>query len=91
MTAIAPLPTSWQNAFGASVATLSRVAAYTLPQALDRRILELGERKETLNDDERAELFAWVDFTQQRSIEKLQAELALRRMTAIYPDFAQQP
>ncbi|HEV3438056.1 MAG TPA: hypothetical protein VG122_11895, partial [Gemmata sp.] len=68
-----PTPDSppWQAALAYSAGALRRVANYTLPLALDRRILELGERKETLNPDERDELMAWVTFTQERSVEKL--------------------
>ena len=73
-------------ALASSAAALRRVAGYALPPALDRRLLELGERKETLTPDERAELLAWVDFTQQRSAEKLVAEVALRRLAEAYPD-----
>jgi hypothetical protein len=62
---------------------LRRVAGYTLPAALDRRILELGERKETLTETEREELLAWVEFTQERSIEKFQAESALRQLESV--------
>jgi hypothetical protein len=74
-----------------SVAALRRVAAYTLPPELDRRLLELGERKESLTPDERAELLAWVAFTQQRSAEKAEAELALRRLTDVFPELASRP
>ena len=71
-----------------STAALRRLAAYELPLALDRRVLDLGERKETLTPDERAELLAWVTFTQQRSVEKLEAEVALRRLTDVFPEIA---
>lgn len=69
----------------AALTTLRRVAGYTLPPALDRRILDLGERKEALSPDERDELTAWVEFTQQRSIDRLEAEFALRRLAAAEP------
>jgi len=72
-------------AWTAALATLRRVAGYTLPPALDRRILDLGERKEALSLEERDELTAWVEFTQQRSIDRLEAELALRRLAAADP------
>lgn len=90
VTATAP-NSDWQKALGGSMATLRRVAAYALPPALDRRILELGERKESLTADERAELLAWVEFTQQRSTDKWQAELALKSLTTAYPEFADRP
>ena len=41
-----------------------------------------------LTADERAELLAWVTFTQQRSVEKLEAEVALRRLTDVFPEIA---
>lgn len=74
--------TSWENAVRVSAAALRRVAAYTLPPALDARVLDLGERKETLSPAERDELLAWVAFTQERSAEKLAAELALQQVAA---------
>ncbi len=72
-------------AWAAALDTLRRVAGYTLPPALDRRILDLGERKESLSPEERDELTAWVEFTQQRSIDRLEAELALRRLATAEP------
>ena len=38
-----------------------------------------------------AELLAWVAFTQQRSVEKLEAEAALRRLTALCPELVTEP
>lgn len=70
----------------ASAAALRRVAGYALDPAVDRRILELGERKEFLSPAEHQELMAWVAFTEQRSVEKFEAELALRRLVAAYPE-----
>ena len=78
-------------AVASSAATLRRVAAYVLPPALDRRVLDLGERKESLTADERAELLAGVAFTQQRSIEKVEAEVALRRVAEAFPELAGLP
>ena len=91
MSATAHAEPAWQAALASSVSALRRVAGYSLPPELDRRILELGERKETLTSEERAELLAWVAFTQQRSAEKLEAELALRRLTAVCPELAAKP
>ena len=86
MSATAPVEPVWQEALASSVSALRRVASYALPPEFDRRALELGERKESLTADERAELLAWVAFTQQRSADKLEAEVALRRLTAVCPD-----
>lgn len=88
MAASAPTEPAWKAALASSAAALRRLAGYTLPPELVRRILELGERKETLIPEERAELMAWVAFTQQRSVEKLEAEVALRRLEAVCPELA---
>lgn len=76
---------AWQSALAAPANALRRVAGYALPPALDRRLLDLGERKETLTPDEQAEPLAWVALTQERTAEKLAAELALRRLAAASP------
>jgi hypothetical protein len=69
-----------------SIAALRMTADYTLPPELDRRILDLGERKETLTADERVELLALVEFTQQRSIDRAVARRALQRLTSVFPE-----
>ena len=74
------MSTPLQQILATSTSALRRVAAYTLPSVFDRRILDLGERKESLTEEEREELLAWVQFTQDRSIEKVEAELALRQL-----------
>jgi hypothetical protein len=81
----------WRSAVSRSVSAHRRVAAYTLPPALDARLLDLSERKESLTPAERDELLALVAFTQARSIEKAEAELAARRLTDTYPDLTAQP
>ena len=77
-----------RDALVASASALRRTANYSLPPELDRRILELGERKESLTPDERAELMAWVEFTQQRSIDRLNAQSALGRLTSVFPEIS---
>jgi hypothetical protein len=77
---------NWRDALTASVAALRRVSKYALDPALDQRILELAERKEYLTPAERSELLAWVSFTQQRTLEKLEAERALRSLVSICPE-----
>jgi len=88
MAASVPLAPAWEAALASSASTLRRVADYALPPALDRRVLDLGERKDALTPDERDELFAWVAFTQQRSADKLEAQLALRRLATLRPELA---
>ena len=57
-------------------------------------LTHLGARVRALDEgadedrEERAELLAWVSFTQQRSLETLGAEAALRRLAAAFPDVA---
>lgn len=65
-----PTVTEPRAALTESAAALRRLAEYALPTELDRRMLDLSERKESLSADERAELLAWVRFSQERSIEK---------------------
>ncbi len=67
------------------VATLQRVGASRLPQALDRRLLWLSENKERLAESEREELLAIVEFSEDRTLEKLQAQVLLKRLTALCP------
>lgn len=86
MSATAPVEPAWHVALASSVAALRRVAGYALPPELDRRILDLGERKDVLTAAERAELLAWVSFTQERSAERLEAEVALRRLATACPE-----
>ena len=47
---------------------------------------ELGERKEYLGAAEHEELLALVTFTQERTLEKLHAELALHELQTLLPD-----
>jgi hypothetical protein len=72
-------------------AALRRIAGYVLDPALDELLRALGERKEFLSAAEHAELMALVAFTQRRTLEKLEAELALQRLHAAYPELAGEP
>jgi hypothetical protein len=73
-------------------ATLQRVIAYKLPRPLDRRLLWLSENKESLTEAEREELLALIDFSEDRTIEKLQAKVILQRLAEAWPQlFGTQP
>jgi hypothetical protein len=74
--------TELEPALRAARQALRRMAGYTLEPALDTRLRDLGERKEFLSPHEHAELLALVSFTQQRTLEKLEAERALRQLDA---------
>ena len=67
-------------------ATLRKVASSRLPQALDQRLLWLSENKERLTAAEREELLGLVDFSQDRTIEKLQARALLQQVAAVWPE-----
>ena len=74
-----------QEALDACVPALRQMLNFQLDPTLARRINTMGERKEFLNEEEHAELLALVQFTQQRTIERLQAELALQRLRTAFP------
>jgi hypothetical protein len=81
-----------EGALRECVVALQRVAAYRLPPPLDRRLLWLSENKEALSDAEREELLAAVEFAEERTIEKLQARAALKRLADVWPQlFPTQP
>jgi len=75
-----------QSALRHGVRALKRVANYVLPAALDRRLQQLGENKEYLGAADHEELLALVTFTHERTLEKLQAEVALRELRTLLPD-----
>ena len=52
----ATIDPSRDKAIHTSATALRRMAAYVLPPELDRRILELGERKEELTEEERSRI-----------------------------------
>jgi hypothetical protein len=74
------------SAVEACVSALSRVANYELEPSLQKRLLDLGERKEFLGEAEYDEHMALVDFTRKRTIESLEARLALDRVRQAFPE-----
>jgi hypothetical protein len=62
------------------------MAEYELDPILSQRMHDLGERKEYLSQEEHDELLALVDFSHKRTIEKLEAQLALARLRAALPN-----
>jgi len=65
------------------------MAEYELDDSVNRRMRQLGERKEFLDEDEHAELMSLVDFAERRTREKLDAQLALNRLGEILPGLVQ--
>lgn len=76
----------FQDALGLCVGSLRRIAEYELDDAVNRRMQSLGERKEFLSEEEHAELMSMVEFSERRTREKLDAQLALKRLGALLPD-----
>jgi hypothetical protein len=74
-----------RSALAPSVSALGRLARYKLEPSLARRTHALGERKEFLEKEEHDELLAMVTFAQRRSIEKLEAQVALERLNELLP------
>jgi hypothetical protein len=68
------------------VDVLQQVADYRLPPALDNRLLWLSENKEKLDESERGELFAIAEFAEERTLEKVRARAALKRLGEAFPD-----
>jgi hypothetical protein len=77
-----------QSAFRTCERALRRLADYRLDPALDQRLRDLGERKEWLSKAEHDELLALVSFTQQRTLEKLDAEAALQALQTVCDQLA---
>jgi hypothetical protein len=75
-----------KTALSPTVAALKRLAEFELEPSIDRRMQRLGERKEFLGKEEHAELMALVTFAQRRTIEKLEAEVALKRLRELLPE-----
>lgn len=86
MATIATSDPQVQSALRDCLRALERVAAYQLAPALEQRMQELGENKEFLDPAAHGELLALVDFAQQRTMEKLEAGLALQKLREVWPE-----
>lgn len=76
----------FKRAMDSCVSALRRMAAYELEEPIQKRLLELSENKEFLKKAEREELMALVEFWQKRTIEKLEAQVALKLLRQVLPD-----
>jgi hypothetical protein len=85
MTTVSTEDPQFQLAIQACAVALRRMADYELDPSLYRRMRALGERKEFLSQAEHEELLALVDFTHQRTIEKLEARVALDHLRTALP------
>lgn len=70
---------------------LRRMAEYRLDPVLDQRLRNLGERKERLSPGEHEELMALIAFTQQRMLDKLEAEVALQGLQTACAELPRMP
>jgi len=72
-----------REALDSGIRALRRLADYQLPAVVQQRLLDLGERKEFLTPEELQELHVLVALSEDRSIDKLQAAIALRQLEEI--------
>ena len=85
MTTVSTEDPQFLSAIEACAMALRRLADYELDPSLDSRMHALGERKEFLSQAEHEELLALVAFVHQRTIEKLEARVALDRLRTALP------
>lgn len=86
MTAVSTADPEFQLAIQACAVALRRLARFELDPSLEQRMHVLGERKEFLTPAEHEELLALVAFARQRTVEKLEAQVALDRLRTVLPD-----
>lgn len=85
MTTVSVDDPQFLSAIQACTVALRRLSEYELAPSLQSRLHTLGERKEFLSPAEYEELLALVDFAHQRTIEKLEARVALDRLRTALP------
>jgi len=91
MSVLSTVEPNFQSAIKAVVTSLRGVAGYELETPLADRMQDLSERKEFLSEDEHEELMALVDFSQRRTVEKLEAQVALKRLGEVVPELVTFP
>jgi hypothetical protein len=67
-------------------AALRKFAGYSLERSLQRRMSHLLRNKERLSAAERLELQGLVTFWQKRTIDMLEARVALKTLAEAFPD-----
>jgi hypothetical protein len=85
MTTVSTDDPQFLSAIQACAVALHRLAEYELAPSLHSRMHALGGRKEFLSSAEHEELLALVDFAHQRTMEKLEARMALDRLRTALP------
>lgn len=81
----------FESALSRSVQALRRFAADELEPAIQRRMRDLGERQEFLSDAEHDELVSLVEFTERRTLERLEAQAALNQLGEFVPELVKAP
>lgn len=74
------------SALEACAGALNHIADYQLESSLQRRLDDLGSRKEFLSPVEHEDLLALVEFSQRRHLEGLEARLALQKLREAFPE-----
>jgi hypothetical protein len=82
-----PLSPQVRDALRACAEALDHRSAFELDAPLNRRMRDLGERKDSLAKEEYEELLSLIALSEQRTREKLEAELALRQLREVVPEF----
>jgi hypothetical protein len=88
---VTPKKLRLEEAVKQSAAALRRLAEYKLERPIQDRLTALSENKEFLTKLERRELKGLVDFWQRRTLEVLEARLALKRLADVFPDLVPDP
>lgn len=86
MPAVSTEDPQFQSAIQACAVALRRLAQFELDASLQQRLHALGARKEFLTPAEHDELLALVAFTHQRTLEKLEAQVALAQLRTALPE-----
>lgn len=86
MATVSSLDSQAVSALTACVEILRGLAEYELDPDVAIYIRDLGERKEFLNEEEHKGLLAFVALTQERTLDKLKAKVALTKLRDAIPE-----
>lgn len=86
MSAISHVDSQTVSALAPCIELLQRLAEYELEPEIARYIRDLGERKEFLSEEEHKGLIAFATLTEERTIDKLAAKIALKRLREAFPE-----
>ena len=77
---------SHRKALKACADALRQVAEYRLPRALQVKLQRMLERKETLSAAEYEQLLTLAEAAQERSLQKVKSQVALRLLLDAFPE-----